>query len=116
MKYPLEKYKFYRYKNEKGGMTIAAASTYGGKTVKGYAKCDPIDTFDIEKGKKLAAARCNLKIAEKRRARAAQRFSEANRMVGEAKCFQRRMNRYLDDSENDVLFAQRELEALIKSM
>ena len=67
-------------------------------------------------GKKLAAARCNLKIAEKRRARAAQRFSEANRMVGEAKDFQRRMNRYLDDSENDVLFARREVEALIKSM
>ena len=77
MKYSLDKYKFYQFKNEKGGMTIAAASTYAGRTVKGYAKCDPRDEFDIEKGKELAAARCNMKIANKRVDRASQKYLEA---------------------------------------
>ena len=84
MKYSLDKYKFYQFKNENGGLTIVAASTYAGRTVKGYAKCDPRDEFDIEKGKKLAAARCNLKIAEKRKARAAYKYMESAREADKA--------------------------------
>jgi len=37
-----------------------------GKPVRGVAKCAPNDEFDINKGKELAAARCNLKVAQKR--------------------------------------------------
>lgn len=37
---------------------VIAVSTYAGKTVKGIAKCDPRDTFDIDKGVEIAEARC----------------------------------------------------------
>lgn len=61
--FPVERYKFIinDYKKE-----VYAISTYCKKTVKGVAKCSPEDDFDIEKGKALAAARCNMKIAKKR--------------------------------------------------
>ena len=40
MRFSLDKYKFYQFKNENGGTTISAVSTYAGLTVKGYAKCE----------------------------------------------------------------------------
>ena len=45
---------------------IIAIGQYCGQTIKGHARCNPEDTFDIEIGEGLAARRCNLKIAEKR--------------------------------------------------
>lgn len=98
MKYSLDKYKYYIYKNENGGMTISAVSSYSGRKVKGYAKCDPRDEFNIETGKKLAAARCNAKIAEKRVARASQKYLEAQRQLAEANAHFRRMNEYYTDA------------------
>jgi hypothetical protein len=56
----------YKYKIDEAHRTIVAMSTFAGKTVVGVARCAAEDTFDIEAGKRLAAARCNLKIAEKR--------------------------------------------------
>ena len=38
---------------------------YAGKTVKGVAKRDPEDEFDLEVGKKLARARCEYKLRKK---------------------------------------------------
>lgn len=38
---------------------------YAGKTIRGVAKCDPQDEFDVEAGKKLAKARCNYKLRKK---------------------------------------------------
>ena len=69
--YDINKYKCYGYdeKNEDGSIRahcVVAISTYAGKTVKGYAKCHPDDTWDWEKGKALAIARCAEKIAAKR--------------------------------------------------
>ena len=55
------RYKYYTNNKD----VVVAVSSYAGKTVRGVAKCDPRDTFDIEKGKELAAARCNEKIAYK---------------------------------------------------
>lgn len=54
-------YKFYKSDNK-----IIAISSFAGKTVKGVAKCDPEDTFSREFGEKLAAARCDKKVAFKR--------------------------------------------------
>jgi hypothetical protein len=54
-------YKFYSTDNK-----IIATSSFAGKTVKGVAKCDPVDTFSVESGEELAAARCNSKISAKR--------------------------------------------------
>lgn len=57
---------------------VIALSTYAGKTVRGIAKCHPNDTFDVEFGRKLAAARCNAKIAAKRAANAQNKYWVAN--------------------------------------
>ena len=66
MSFPKSKYKIFKGKDNK----VVAVSTYAGKTVRGVAKCDVNDTFSLEKGKELAAARCNEKVAKKRFARA----------------------------------------------
>lgn len=71
--FPLSKYHFYTTKDNE---TIAV-STYAGKTVRGKAKVDPRDKFDPEFGKQLAAARCNEKIARKRKNRAKSKLAQA---------------------------------------
>lgn len=53
---------------------VIALSTYAGKTVRGVAKCHPNDTFDVEFGRKFAAARCNAKVAAKRAANAQKKY------------------------------------------
>lgn len=62
MRFPLERYK-YQTDNK---TIVVAISTYAGKTVRGIAKCDPEDAFDLEKGKELAALRCAKKIEKMR--------------------------------------------------
>jgi hypothetical protein len=113
MKYSLDKYKFYQFKNENGGITIVAASSYAGKTVKGYAKCDPRDEFSIEKGKELAAARCNLKIAEKRKMRAGNKYIQASIEADKAVAYFASMKQYFMDADDQVDDARAELEALM---
>ena len=65
MNYPLEKYHYYTYRRADGAMVVKAVSTYAGQNIFGKAVCHPNDKFDLEKGKELAAARCNEKVAEK---------------------------------------------------
>ena len=59
------------------GNTVHALSTYAGKVVKGTAKCNNVDEFNLETGKELAAARCNAKVAKRRYQRATKKFLEA---------------------------------------
>ena len=113
MKYSLDKYKYYQFKNENGGTTVTAASTYAGRTVKGYAKCDPRDSFSIEKGKELAAARCNLKIAEKRKMRAADKYMYAAFEADKAAEYFDRMKQYFMDADDQVDEARAELDTLM---
>lgn len=54
---------------------VIALSHDAGKVVRGVAKCSPNDEFNVEFGKKLAAARCNLKVAQRREARAVKKFN-----------------------------------------
>ena len=93
MKYPLEKYRFYT-----NGNRVIAVSTYAGKTVRGVAICHPDDNFDMETGKRLAAARCNEKIAAKRLERAAHKAFEAGIDVAKAQQHQREMQEYYNDA------------------
>ncbi len=89
----MTKYKFYVTKN-----TVIAVSTYAGKTVRGVAKCDPRDKFDIEAGKKLAAARCNERVAGKRLRRAHKCYEEAQRKYRDSEQHFYRMARYVEDA------------------
>ena len=105
--FPIEKYKFYQ-----AGKKIIAVSTYAGRTVRGVAVCDDADTFDLEKGKALAAARCGLKIAHKRRARAEKKYNEAYNAVMEAETRLDKMADYC----NDATMAVEEVEAAIQNL
>ena len=60
----------YKYKIDEDKRTIVAMSTFAGKVVAGVARCAPTDEFNIETGKKIAAARCSVKVAERRMRRA----------------------------------------------
>ena len=93
MSFPLEKYRFYT-----NGNRVIAVSTYCGKTVRGVAVCHPDDNFDIEIGKRIAAARCNEKIAEKRLARASNKASEAELDVMRAQQHHKEMQAYYNDA------------------
>ena len=94
MDFPLEKYKYYKTKEN----TIVAVSTYAGKEVKGYAKLNPTDEFDEEKGKKLAALRCNKKIAHKRKMAALKKIVKAEEDLNKAKKdYKKYQNFFRDD-------------------
>ena len=116
MRYPLEKYRFFTRTKKDGAKQVIAISTYGGKAVRGVANCDPRDTYNFEDGKKLAAARCNLKIAEKRAARAKRKVKEATEAYEIQKRFLDRMNEYKYDAEHEVDVARIELNKLIESL
>lgn len=73
MDYPLEKYKFIH-----SGNKVIALSTDAGKTIRGTATCAKGDEFNLEFGKKLAAARCAEKIARRRYKRAWNKYVEAH--------------------------------------
>lgn len=67
-------YTDYNYRYVVTPNKVIALSTYAGKTVRGIAKCHPTDEFNEEYGKRLAAARCNRKIAAKRYERAFRKY------------------------------------------
>ena len=102
-------YEYHQFKNENGGITIVAVSSYAGRKVKGYAKCNPDDEFDLEKGKALARARCNQKIANKRRNHAAKKYMEAVSAKYKAVREFERMKQYYIDSVDKLDVATDEL-------
>ena len=111
MSYPLSKYRFYT-----NGNRIIAVSTYAGKTVRGVAICHPDDNFDLETGKRLAAARCNEKIAAKRLDRASKKAMRAGLDVETAKQHLAKMQDYYNDAFVAYNTAAQEHDALIASL
>ena len=97
-------------------MTVVAVSTYAGKKVKGYAKCDPRDEFAYEKGKELAATRCNLKIAQKRQARASNKYLEAATALLDAQLHLEDMKQYYMDAVDQCDEAAEDLRNMIENM
>ena len=64
------------------------------------AKCHPNDTFDVEFGRKLAAARCNAKIAAKRVANAKNKYWETyNKLIEATKAHDKYSTYYIDAAE-----------------
>ena len=113
--YPIDKYKYYTY-TKNGSNVIVAASTFAGKVVKGYAKCDPSDTYSLEKGKELAAARCNAKVALKREARAARKLAEAEAALAEAQRFYDNMLYYSQDAWQQVQEADARINEIVSNL
>lgn len=109
--YPIEKYQFYTTKNK-----VVAVSTYAGKTVRGIAKADPRDNFDLEAGKKLAAARCAARIAMKRKARAQKEFNKARDAYEKAQARFEKMNLYWQDSKKAAVMAEVEVTNILNEL
>lgn len=102
MKYGLDKYRFFVAEKDGKPYQVIAVSTYAGKEVRGVAKCDPRDEFNLDFGKELAAARCALKIAEKRRARATVEYRKAAAAADEAVLRFNEMKQYFMDSVDQL--------------
>ena len=100
--YPIEKYQFkvFEKTNTDGSKSsvVMALSTYSGKVVKGVAKCIASDPFDLEKGTKLAAARCDYKVCEKRCKRAKKKYVEAVKKLKDMEDYARKMGNYYSDA------------------
>ena len=109
--YPREKYKIFVGPNK-----VVAVSTYAGRVVRGVAKCAPGDTFDIEKGKDLAIARCAAKIAKKRLNRAHKKYDESIVAFEEAKAHRGDMLRYVTDSSLALKVAETEVSQFERNM
>ena len=106
-------YKFYQYNRQREDGTtnirIVAVSSFAGKPVKGYADLHPMDEFDVEYGKALAAARCAEKIAAKRCKRAYNKVDEAKAQVVAAMAHLEKMMKYEADAEANYNIASYEL-------
>lgn len=92
---------------------VVAVSSFAGQTVRGVAKCHPNDEFDSEKGAMLAAARCGVKIAEKRVKRAYSKVDEAKKAVDIAVAHLSEMMKYEADAEATLNVAQFELDTTL---
>jgi len=117
MNYPIDKYQFHIATKVDGTpYKVIAVSTYAGKKVRGIAKCDSRDTFSLESGKKLAAARCAVKVAEKRVKRAEAKVREADRQWMKADAHVRNMEDYLENAQSQFWDAQDEVASLLAEL
>lgn len=93
---------------------VIAYSTYAGQAVRGIAKCAPNDEFDIEFGKKLAAARCNVKVARKRLKRALERRDAAWEEFAQIEERLLKEEDYVDDANVALTEAEVYLESIVR--
>lgn len=93
---------------------VIAVSNDAGKTIKGVAKCSPEDEFDVEKGKKLAAARCNAKVTERRRKRAAADYDEIVTLINELEAYKEKKANIYTKAASEAYKAKVTLENLLE--
>ena len=89
-----EKYHFYH--NVETGVVVCTR-LYKGQIVRGTAKCDPNDYFDIETGKKLAYLRCKRKMLSKKLKRAKQVRAETIREYARVQNAYRAAGEFIDE-------------------
>ena len=90
-------------------------SYFAGKPVTACAKLDPRDTYDKEKGMKIAKARCDAKIAEKRVKLAMKRTKLAQEIYTDAEKYYNDKVDYLNRAKNTLKQAEKELKQVMKT-
>ena len=95
---------------------VIATTTYCGKPVRAVAKCNPEDKYDKQFGEDLALARLNLKVAKKRRARAAAKMEAAKKALNEARAFYNVMVSYNNVSIDEVEDAESAIKFLMEQV
>ena len=93
---------------------VVAYSSYAGQSVRGVAKCAPDDEFDVEFGKKLAAARCDVKVARRRLKRAQTRRNIAWDNYISAEEALMKEEDYIDDANYALAESEIYLESIIR--
>ena len=117
MRYPIEKYQIVVHQHPDYHTTeILARSTYAGETVKGKAICHMNDTYNEDKGVKLAVARCAEKIAKKRKARAARLLKKAQDQLAMAQKYVTDMTAYHTDATAELAEAQADVANILATM
>lgn len=100
-------YKIYTHDNE-----VIAVTSFARRPVRATAKCDPRDTFDVEFGKTLAIARCDVKVADKRLAAAKKRLDRANEAMALAKRELDAANKYFNLAQEEHVDAYKTVATL----
>ena len=117
MRYPIDKYQIVVHQHPDYHTTeILARSTYAGETVKGKAICHMNDTYNEDKGVKLAVARCAEKIAKKRKARAARLLKKAQDQLAMAQKYVTDMTVYHTDATAELAEAQADVADILATM
>ena len=98
------------------GKKVIATSRDAGKTIKGIAKCSPEDEFDVEKGKELAAARCNVKVTERRKKRAATEYDEIVTLINELERYKEKKSNIYTKAANEAYQARVSLQKLLEEL
>ena len=114
--YPIDKYRYFKIERPDGSIKIVAVSTYAGKTVRGVAICDSGDAYDENKGKELAAARCELRVAEKRYKRAGLKVKTVAEQLDNFAAKYGDAQKYYADSARNYAQAESHLMELLDSM
>ena len=109
--FPLEKYKYYV---DEEARTVVAVQTFAKKKYRGIAKCSKEDAFDVEKGKKIAALKCNKKITQARLDYAKLRYEVISRFIASAKEDFKKWSDYLVISYREYNEALVELDKVLK--
>lgn len=101
-----ENYYFYESPTNR---SIICTTYYKGKIIKGIAKCDPNDDFDLETGRRLAYLRCKKKFLKRKYARAIETYSEAYSAFIKAEKYKDKTADFLIDVKSDFADAKKEL-------
>lgn len=109
--FPLEKYKY--YVNEEEGLVVAV-QTFAHRKYSGIARCAKSDTFDVEKGKRIAALKCNKKITKARLKYAEREYDIASDWANDAENLRKKLAVYYLLSKDEYDEAVEELEKCIK--
>lgn len=90
-----EHYKY--YVNLSKGEVIAVCR-YAGRNIRSIAKCHPDDEFDVERGKAVAKAKCEIKVGQIRVRNATKKYCTALSAAAEAQKRYEDMKQYYIDA------------------
>ena len=88
----------YKYIVDVDTKKVICLSSYGGKTVRGIAKCNDTDTFDETVCKQLAKLRCDAKIALMRAMHASNQYAAALSAAAIANARVQKMRQFSEDA------------------
>jgi hypothetical protein len=92
----------YNFYYSQATRSVICTTYYKGKIVKGVAKCDPNDTFDLETGRQLAYLRCRKKFFKRKFERAADTYARAVVEANRAEDRRQRAVEFINDATREL--------------